>query len=63
MYDPAYEAALSPGGRLFVVVGTGAAMDARLIQLDAQGQRHEQSLFETVLDPLINARPANPFHF
>ena len=63
VYDPAYEAALSPGGRLFVVVGTGAAMDARLIQLDAQGQRHEQSLFETVLDRLINARPANPFHF
>ncbi len=63
VYDPAYEAALNPGGRLFVVVGTGAAMDARLIQLDARGERQEQSLFETVLDPLINARPANPFHF
>lgn len=63
VYDSRFEAALQPGGRLFVVVGTGAAMDARLISLDGNGGRQQQSLFETVLDPLVHAKQANAFHF
>ena len=63
VYDERFEQALRPGGRLLVVVGTGAAMDARLISRDANGGRQQQSLFETVLDPLVHAKQANAFHF
>jgi protein-L-isoaspartate(D-aspartate) O-methyltransferase len=62
-YDARFEAQLKPGGRLFVVVGEGPAMDARLITRDRQGGRREESLFETVLDPLVNALHVDTFRF
>ena len=58
-YDARIESLLKPEGRLFVVVGSGSVMEARLVTLDAAGLRSEQSLFETVLDALDHA-PRNP---
>ena len=63
VYDSRFEAQLKPGGRLFVVVGEGAAMEARLVTCEASGERRQDSLFETVLDPLVNAQRIEHFRF
>ena len=52
---------LRPMGRLFVVVGREPVMEARLITLNANGDTTTESLFETVLIPLINAERPEPF--
>jgi protein-L-isoaspartate(D-aspartate) O-methyltransferase len=52
---------LRPGGRMFIVVGREPAMEARLITMHPHGEWAEQSLFETVLTPLINAEQPLPF--
>lgn len=46
---------LRPGGRLFVVVGEGPAMEARLVTRVAERQWSTQTLFETRLAPLVGA--------
>jgi protein-L-isoaspartate(D-aspartate) O-methyltransferase len=62
-YDARFERMLAPGGRLFVVVGEAPVMDARLVSRSGADSFATQSLFETVIDPLVNAvRPA-PFAF
>ncbi len=63
IYDARFEAQLRPGGRLFVVVGEGPAMEARLITRDASGGRTQRGLFETRLDPLVNAPRPDAFRF
>jgi protein-L-isoaspartate(D-aspartate) O-methyltransferase len=62
LYDARFEALLAPGGRLFVVVGEGPAMEARLITRNL-GERTQQGLFETRIDPLINALRTEAFRF
>jgi protein-L-isoaspartate(D-aspartate) O-methyltransferase len=52
---------LRPLGRLFIVVGRAPVMDARLITLSASGDSTSESLFETVLTPLVNAECPEPF--
>jgi protein-L-isoaspartate(D-aspartate) O-methyltransferase len=52
---------LKPLGRLFIVVGRAPAMEARLVTLSANGDTISESLFETVLTPLINAERPEPF--
>jgi protein-L-isoaspartate(D-aspartate) O-methyltransferase len=52
---------LRPQGRLFVVVGREPAMEARLITLHPDRTTTVESLFETVLTPLINAERPEPF--
>ena len=52
---------LRPLGRLFVVVGRAPVMEARLITLSASGDSTSESLFETVLTPLVNAERPEPF--
>jgi protein-L-isoaspartate(D-aspartate) O-methyltransferase len=52
---------LRPMGRLFIVVGRTPAMEARLITVNANGDSTSESLFETVLTPLINAERPEPF--
>jgi protein-L-isoaspartate(D-aspartate) O-methyltransferase len=52
---------LRPMGRLFVVVGRAPVMEARLITLNANGDSASESLFETVLIPLVNAERPEPF--
>jgi protein-L-isoaspartate(D-aspartate) O-methyltransferase len=52
---------LRPHGRLFIVVGRPPIMEARLAQMHADGSWTEQSLFETLLTPMINADQSEPF--
>jgi len=59
--DDRFVRMLRPEGRLFVVVGRAPVMDARLITLLPTGGTTSQSLFETVLSPLINAERPEPF--
>jgi len=59
--DDHFVSMLRPQGRLFVVVGRKPAMEARLITLQPAGTTTTESLFETVLAPLINAERPEPF--
>ena len=54
---------LSPTGRIFAVVGERPAMRARLIHAEAPGARTATDLFETVIDPLVNAATPARFEF
>jgi protein-L-isoaspartate(D-aspartate) O-methyltransferase len=59
IYDPRFERQLALGGRLFVVVGEPPVMEARLVRRISETAWASESLFETVIDPLVNApRPA-----
>jgi protein-L-isoaspartate(D-aspartate) O-methyltransferase len=59
--DDHFTAMLRPQGRLFIVVGRAPAMEARLITLQPNGSTTSTDLFETVLQPLINADRPEPF--
>ena len=59
--DDRFVRMLKPQGRLFVVVGRAPVMEARLITSLPTGGTTSQSLFETVLAPLINAERPEPF--
>ena len=63
VYDARFERCLRVGGRLFVVVGTAPVMDAILVRRVDQTEWIRESLFETVIDPLINATAAQGFVF
>ena len=56
---------LSPGGRLFAVIGDAPAMTARLFTRAAHGTQDitAEDLFETVLTPLVNAPQPARFRF
>ena len=59
----AFQQSLTIGGRLIAIVGTAPAMEVRRIRrIDAQSFK-EESLFETVLPPLINALEPPRFVF
>jgi len=62
-FDPRFVDALNPGGRLFVVVGTSPAMDARLVTRTGDNDWQSESLFETVLAPLVNGSKPPQFLF
>jgi protein-L-isoaspartate(D-aspartate) O-methyltransferase len=71
LYDARFERALKVGGRLFIVVGTAPAMEALLVRrlsmkegatpktVAGSDEWVRESLFETVIEPLIHA-PAPP---
>ncbi|MBS0364515.1 MAG: protein-L-isoaspartate O-methyltransferase [Proteobacteria bacterium] len=62
VYDPRFERLLADGGRLFIVVGAAPAMEARLVR--RSGTRFDSAgLFETVIDPLVNAAQPPRFRF
>jgi protein-L-isoaspartate(D-aspartate) O-methyltransferase len=63
LYDARFERMLTVGGRLFVVVGEPPVMEARLVQRTAEDSIATQSLFETVIDPLVNAVQPAQFTF
>jgi protein-L-isoaspartate(D-aspartate) O-methyltransferase len=54
---------LAVGGRLFIVLGQAPVMRATLIQRVSETAFREDILFETCLDALTNAEPAEAFHF
>jgi protein-L-isoaspartate(D-aspartate) O-methyltransferase len=63
VYDDRFERQLEIGGRLFVVVGEAPVMEARLIRRTGEGSWSSESLFETVIDPLVNAKRLPEFRF
>jgi protein-L-isoaspartate(D-aspartate) O-methyltransferase len=63
LYDERFEQQLEVGGRLFVVIGTPPVMDARLVRRATEAGWSSESLFETVIDPLLNARRPPEFEF
>jgi protein-L-isoaspartate(D-aspartate) O-methyltransferase len=54
---------LTPGGRLFAVVGDAPVMEATLIRKADQGALQSVKLFETMLKPLVNAQQPSRFRF
>ena len=63
VYDERLQDLLTVGGRLCVVVGSPPVMEATLVRCVAPGAWARQSLFETVIDPLINAQSPRTFIF
>ena len=60
--DP-FLAQLAPGGRLFAVVGERPVMRAQLVHWEGPGAVSRRTLFETVVDPLVNAAAPARFEF
>jgi protein-L-isoaspartate(D-aspartate) O-methyltransferase len=63
VYDTRFERLLRVGGRLFAIVGTAPAMDAILVRRADNHEWIRESLFETVVEPLVNATAAQKFVF
>ena len=63
VYDSRFELALSVGGRLFAIVGSAPVMDAIIVRRVDHNEWIRESLFETVVEPLINAAAAQKFVF
>lgn len=63
VYDPRYQGFLKVGGRLFVVVGPVAPMEALLITRTDETTFTRESLFETELEALIHAVTPSAFRF
>jgi protein-L-isoaspartate(D-aspartate) O-methyltransferase len=61
--DDRFQRQLEIGGRLFVVVGEAPVMAARLVRRTAEDAWTSESLFETVIDPMVNARRPQEFTF
>ncbi|HWN06166.1 MAG TPA: protein-L-isoaspartate O-methyltransferase [Steroidobacteraceae bacterium] len=57
------ERALVVGGRMFVVIGTTRAMEARLVTRTGEDSWLSEALFETRVDPLIQAVAPSRFQF
>jgi protein-L-isoaspartate(D-aspartate) O-methyltransferase len=54
---------LTPGGRLFAVVGDPPVMKAMLVRQSAPGSFQQVEIFETLLKPLVNAAQPPRFRF
>ena len=57
------ERALVVGGRMFVVIGTTRAMEARLVTRTGEDSWLSEALFETRVDPLVQAVAPSRFQF
>ncbi len=63
LWQPRFQQALKVGGRLFVVIGEGPVMQARLITRRSTEEFHSSTLFETRLEVLENATGTPEFRF
>jgi len=63
VYDARFQKALRIGGRLFAVVGVAPVMDAILVRRVDSTEWIRESLFETVIEPLLNAPSPQGFVF
>ena len=61
-YLPEFEKLLKPDGRLFIVVGFGAAMHAMKVSL-VNGEFIRTNLFETKLNALVGTKSPSNFSF
>ena len=62
-YDDRFQDWLKPGGKLFIVVGEEPVMRAQRITRVDQRVWTTETLFETVLLPLIQHQRVEPFRF
>lgn len=62
-YDERFQQALRIGGRLFVIVGQPPIMEAWKVVRVGEREWQRQALFETVIEPLINAPRPSAFVF
>ncbi len=62
-FDPRFVEALSPHGRLFVVVGDSPVMEAKLIERTDEHDWQSLSLFETDIAPLVHGALPRQFTF
>lgn len=63
LYDERFQRALRIGGRLFVTVGQEPVMEAWKVTRVGEREWQRESLFETVIAPLINAPQPPKFVF
>jgi len=63
LYDARFARALKVGGRLLGAVGQAPVMEMCLVQRAATDTWQRRLLFETVLDPLLNAQQPAAFSF
>lgn len=63
VYDPRFERALRPAGRLFVAVGVAPTMQALLVTRVDEDQWVRTPLFETTMAPMIGAATPARFRF
>lgn len=63
LYDERFQQALRIGGRLFIVVGQAPVMEAWKVTRVGEREWQRESLFETVLAPLVNAPRPSEFVF
>jgi len=63
VYDARFERALRIGGRLFAVICVAPVMEAVLIRRVDASEWIRESLFETTIDPLVNATAPPTFEF
>jgi protein-L-isoaspartate(D-aspartate) O-methyltransferase len=61
--EPRFERALVVGGRMFVVIGSAPVMEARLVTRTGEDSWLSEALFETRIEPLIQANPPSQFRF
>jgi protein-L-isoaspartate(D-aspartate) O-methyltransferase len=61
--DERFRTLLTQGGRMFVIVGDPPVQEARLLRRMGDTEWERTVLFETCIDPLINARRAESFTF
>lgn len=62
-HDARFEQSLRIGGRLFIVVGEAPVMEAMLVRRVTATEWLRETLFETVLEPLIGAAMPDRFVF
>lgn len=62
-YDERFQHALENGGRLFVIVGDGPVMSARLLRRTSSSAWTSEDLFETWVEPLVHAERPRRFAF
>ena len=60
-FDDHFIRMLRPGGRLFMIVGRAPVMEARVVTMHQRGEYAQESLFESVITPLVNAELPEPF--
>ncbi|HEX7114045.1 MAG TPA: protein-L-isoaspartate O-methyltransferase [Steroidobacter sp.] len=63
IYDERFQQALKIGGRLFVIVGEAPVMEAWKVTRIGEREWQREGLFETVVEPLVNAPRPSPFVF
>jgi protein-L-isoaspartate(D-aspartate) O-methyltransferase len=63
LFDDRFVSKLRPGGRLFVVVGSGIVQEARLIVRSSETDWDSSALFETRLKPLVHCAGPAAFSF